>query len=278
MLAATFAGFATGVDPAWPAVAGAAAMVAVERVKPREVLRAVDVPLLVFVLGLAIIVRAVGAHGVGDHVADLLPTGDNLLALIGATLVAAVLANLLNNVPAVLLLLPAAAAGGTATVLAVLIGVNAGPNLTPTGSLATLLWRRVLRARDSEPSLGRVPQARGGDGASGARPRYGRAVAGPAGDRMKRVLVWVTPTGWEACIDAAREYDDVTLLQVSDVGPPGPGGLLGRHRPPPTTRRSPSTTSCSTRRRSASVATPTGCRRRASPSMRCATPPRTSTS
>ena len=48
---------------------------------------------------------------------------------------------------------------------------------------------------------------------------------------MTRVLVWVTPTGWEACIDAARAYDDVTLLQVTDVGPPGPGGLLGRHRP-----------------------------------------------
>jgi arsenical pump membrane protein len=38
-------------------------------------------------------------------------------------------------------------------VLAVLIGVNAGPNLTPTGSLATLLWRRVLRDRQAEPSL-----------------------------------------------------------------------------------------------------------------------------
>jgi arsenical pump membrane protein len=38
-------------------------------------------------------------------------------------------------------------------VLAVLIGVNVGPNLTPTGSLATLLWRRVLRERDAEPSL-----------------------------------------------------------------------------------------------------------------------------
>ena len=24
----------------------------------------------------------------------------------------------------------------------------------------------------------------------------------------------------------------MTLLQVTDVGPPGPGGLLGRHRPP----------------------------------------------
>ena len=115
---------------------------------------AIDVPLLVFVLGLAIIVRAVGDHGVGDLAADLLPTGDGLLALLGATLVAAVLANLLNNVPAVLLLLPAAAAAGPATVLAVLIGVNAGPNLTPTGSLATLLWRRVLRDRDAEPSLG----------------------------------------------------------------------------------------------------------------------------
>jgi arsenical pump membrane protein len=129
-------------------------MVAVERVRPLDVLRALDIPLLIFVLGLAIIVRAVGAHGAGDLVADLLPGGDGVLALLGATTVAAVLANLLNNLPAVLLLLPAAAAGGTATVLAVLIGVNAGPNLTPTGSLATLLWRRVLRARDAEPPLG----------------------------------------------------------------------------------------------------------------------------
>jgi arsenical pump membrane protein len=154
VLAATFAGFLIGVDPAWPAVAGAATMVAVERVRPLDVLRAVDVPLLIFVLGLALIVRAVAAHGAGDLAADLLPDGDGVLALIGATVVAAVLANLLNNVPAVLLLLPAAATGGTATVLAVLIGVNAGPNLTPTGSLATLLWRRVLRAREAEPPLG----------------------------------------------------------------------------------------------------------------------------
>jgi arsenical pump membrane protein len=129
-------------------------MVIVERVRPRDVLRAVDLPLLGFVLGLALIVRAVGAHGAGDLASDLLPGGDDVLALLGATVVAAVLANLLNNVPAVLLLLPAAAAAGPATVLAVLIGVNAGPNLTPTGSLATLLWRRILRAREAEPPIG----------------------------------------------------------------------------------------------------------------------------
>ncbi len=64
------------------------------------------------------------------------------------------LANLLNNLPALLVLLPAAAASGPAVVLAVLIGVNAGPNLTYTGSLATLLWRRVLHERDAAPDLG----------------------------------------------------------------------------------------------------------------------------
>ncbi len=68
--------------------------------------------------------------------------------------VAAILANLVNNLPATLVLVPvAAAAGGEGAVLAVLVGVNVGPNLTYTGSLATLLWRRVLRAEDEGTSL-----------------------------------------------------------------------------------------------------------------------------
>jgi arsenical pump membrane protein len=62
-----------------------------------------------------------------------------------------VLANAINNLPAVLLLLPAVAAGGAGPVLAVLIGVNTGPNLTYVGSLATLLWRRTLRRHQAEP-------------------------------------------------------------------------------------------------------------------------------
>jgi hypothetical protein len=43
---------------------------------------------------------------------------------------AAVLANLINNLPAVLVLLPLATPAGPGAVLAVLLGVNIGPNLT----------------------------------------------------------------------------------------------------------------------------------------------------
>jgi arsenical pump membrane protein len=159
VLAATLAGFALssplGFDPAWPAAAGALVLaLCTPRASAAGVARAIDLPLLGFVLGLGVIVRGVTAHGLGDAIGGLVPAGDGLGALLVAAAVAAVLANLLNNLPALLVLLPAAAASGPGVVLAVLIGVNAGPNLTYTGSLATLLWRRVLHERDAAPDLG----------------------------------------------------------------------------------------------------------------------------
>src|SRR4029079_698529 len=140
------AGAATGRGGAAAATRRAAAV--------RDMARAVDLRLLGFVLGLGLIVRALADHGLGDLVTDVLPDGHGLLALLGATALAALLANVLNNVPALLVLLPAAAAAGPETVLAVLIGVNAGPNVTYTGSLATLLWRGALRDRGHEPDHG----------------------------------------------------------------------------------------------------------------------------
>ena len=101
------------------------------------------------------VVVEVVTSGLGVVVAGFLPAGSSFLALPAIAGVAAVLANLLNNLPAVLLLVPlAAATGGPSAVLAALLGVNPGPNLTYVGSLATLLWRRVLREHDAEPSIG----------------------------------------------------------------------------------------------------------------------------
>lgn len=68
--------------------------------------------------------------------------------------VAAVLANLINNLSAILALLPVVAAAGPGPLLAALIGVNLGPNLTYVGSLATLLWRRILHTHGAAPDLG----------------------------------------------------------------------------------------------------------------------------
>ncbi|OIK00332.1 hypothetical protein BIV25_07540 [Streptomyces sp. MUSC 14] len=58
---------------------------------------------------------------------------------LGIVVRAVVLANLINNLPA----MPA-----------VLLGVNIGPNLTYAGSLATLLWRRIVHQHEHGVDLG----------------------------------------------------------------------------------------------------------------------------
>jgi arsenical pump membrane protein len=152
VVGATVAGFALvsliGVGPVWPAAAGVVVL-AVRQLVTRQVgvpglVRAANLPFGLFVLGLAVLVLVLQQHGLEALLADLLPAGHDLPALLAVAGIAALLANLVNNLPATLALLPIAAAGGVPTVLAVLIGVNVGPNLTYAGSLANLLWRRVL--------------------------------------------------------------------------------------------------------------------------------------
>jgi arsenical pump membrane protein len=158
VVGATLAGFAlsslVGLAPAWVAAAGALALVLQERPPPAALLRAAEPPFLVFVLGLALIVRAAGDHGLESFVDAFVPHGTGLLALLAVAAVSAVVANLVNNLPATLIVLPVAAAGGPGPVLAMLVGVNVGPNLTYVGSLATLLWRRVVHAHDESTDLG----------------------------------------------------------------------------------------------------------------------------
>jgi arsenical pump membrane protein len=161
VVAATLAGFvlasAAGVNPAWAALAGVVVLGAralkQRRTSVAALARAADAPFLLFVLSLGIVVEAVTGNGLGSALRPLVPAGTSLPALLGIAALAAALANMINNLPAVLILLPLAAPAGPAAILAVLLGVNIGPNLTYTGSLATLLWRRVLRQHGSGPSL-----------------------------------------------------------------------------------------------------------------------------
>lgn len=162
VLGLTLVGFAVsglvGVEPVWVAVVGALVLsvpaVRARSTSPRRIVQEASLLFVVFVLALGVVVVGVTSGPVGNALADILPGSTSLLALLGAAALAAVLANVVNNLPATLVLL--AALGGGAPpglVLAVLLGVNLGPNLTYVGSLATLLWRRVLMAQGQAPSV-----------------------------------------------------------------------------------------------------------------------------
>ncbi|MFD3620053.1 SLC13 family permease [Streptomyces sp. NPDC058676] len=161
-VACTLAGFvvtsALGVEPAWAALAGALVLagraVVRRQAGPLTVVRAAAPAFLAFVLALGVVVRAVVDNGLADALRHALPDGTGLLALLGIAALAAVLANLINNLPAVLVLLPLTASAGPGALLAVLLGVNIGPNLTYAGSLATLLWRRIAHEHGHEVELG----------------------------------------------------------------------------------------------------------------------------
>lgn len=162
VLALTLAGFAVtsllGIAPAWAACAGVVVLAVRGLIRRRGtfglVVRAVNLPFLAFVLALAVVVRAVMGNGLDSATRTLLPSGDGLAALLALAVVATVLANIVNNLPAVLLLLPLVIGSGPVAVLAVLIGVNVGSNLTYIGSLSNLLWRNTLHANATEASVG----------------------------------------------------------------------------------------------------------------------------
>ncbi|GLZ53247.1 ArsB/NhaD family transporter [Actinomycetospora sp. NBRC 106378] len=169
VLALTLVGFGVasplGVEPVWVAVVGAIVLGArslmTRRTTARKLVGAASPLFCLFVLALGIVVAAVGRQGLSGLLGDLVGgLGTGLGGLLAVAAIAAVLANVVNNLPATLLLL--AALGPTpapVVVLAMLIGVGVGPNLTYVGSLATLLWRRVMLAEGVEPSLGRFTVA-----------------------------------------------------------------------------------------------------------------------
>ena len=182
VVALTLGGFAVtsvaGVNPAWAAFAGALLLAVPALVRGTTSVRAVagsaDVPFLLFVVALGIVVTAVTDNGLGAALRPAVPSGTSLATLLVVAALSAALAAVVNNLPAVLVLLPLAAPSGAGAVLAVLLGVNIGPNLSYTGSLATLLWRRVLRDSGTETGLGEFTRL----GVATTVPALGLSVLG----------------------------------------------------------------------------------------------------
>jgi len=128
----------------------AAIVLIIGRRPPMAVLRHVAWGVLPLVAGLFVLVEAVGQTGALDLLArqlhDAAAATPRATSLLSGTVVA-IVANLMNNLPTGLL---AATVGQSADVpplvtAGVLIGVDLGPNLSVTGSLATILWLIALR-------------------------------------------------------------------------------------------------------------------------------------
>ncbi|HEX7738149.1 MAG TPA: SLC13 family permease [Marmoricola sp.] len=155
MLAGFAIGSPYGIQPAWIACVAAGILLVHDLGTGRNRLRAVIArahpSFAVFVLALGLVVAGLGNGWFGDRLAATIPGRTDLIGLLAIAAIGALLANVVNNLPAALLLAPMVAPLGATPVLALLIGINVGSSLTWTGSLANLLWRRVLITHGHAP-------------------------------------------------------------------------------------------------------------------------------
>jgi arsenical pump membrane protein len=157
LLIASTAGWQLGL-PTFLAGAGAGIGVsAIKREAPWPVLKKVSWTVLPLVAGLSVLVQGVESTGILARLIGVLsasaqqsPHGTALLAGSGV----AFACNAINNLPMGLLAgtvahgahLPAQVTG------ALLIGLDLGPNLSVTGSLATILWLVAIRREGQDVS------------------------------------------------------------------------------------------------------------------------------
>lgn len=142
--------------PVWlPAAVAAALLLVVAVVRAPGVLtvRMLPIPLVVLVCGLFLAVAIADRMGLSQVLAGAAGRGSDLPSLLRLAGAGAVAANAVDNLPAYLALEPVAHTADR--LIALLVGVNAGPLVTPWASLATLLWHERLAATEV-----RVPWSR----------------------------------------------------------------------------------------------------------------------
>jgi arsenical pump membrane protein len=125
-------------------------VLALTRQNPLETLRGISWSVIPLVAGLFVIVEAVNHTGLTALLSEKLASlaAQSQTQAVGAAgLSVAIVSNLVNNLPAGLFAGSAVQAAHVSDSIAgaVLIGVDLGPNLSVTGSLATILWLAALR-------------------------------------------------------------------------------------------------------------------------------------
>jgi arsenical pump membrane protein len=152
----------------WPlgvvAVGGGGCLVAIAALRrrlSREHLRAHISPgLFVYIAALFVLVRGIQDAGITAALVSgaAAQAGDSATAVVAGLLGSSVASNLVNNLPAILVFISGAQAGGVPVDLrapflfGALAGADLGPNLTPVGALSTMLWLVIVRRRGVEVS------------------------------------------------------------------------------------------------------------------------------
>lgn len=157
LLAASHAGLPLG----WPTLAATSVVAVVVLVGKREspwpTLRGVSWSVLFLVAGLFVLVQGLQHTGVVPALSALLQSASEISSGPTAWIAGGVVAlacNLLNNLPAGLIAGSALNATHVDPAIqgAITIAVDLGPNLSVTGSLATILWLTALRREGVEVS------------------------------------------------------------------------------------------------------------------------------
>jgi Na+/H+ antiporter NhaD/arsenite permease-like protein len=126
---------------------------------PVVIARKVSWSVLPLVAGLFVLVEALDRTGVIAQVASAIraATADPVQGAAAAGTVLAFVSNLMNNLPAGLITSIAVAQAHPPRLMVdtLLIGVDLGPNLSITGSLATILWLQAIRREGADVSFWR---------------------------------------------------------------------------------------------------------------------------
>jgi arsenical pump membrane protein len=157
LLVASFLGMPLGGPTLAVAACVAAIVLLGKREAPWPTLRGVHWGVLWLVAGLFVLVQGLQHTGVVERLAELLDAAAErspVATAWGAGIGTALASNLANNLPTGLVagLAVEGAHAGTLVRSAIAIGVDLGPNLSVTGSLATILWLVAIRREGEDVS------------------------------------------------------------------------------------------------------------------------------